>query len=581
MGSSLPRTEAVAPGASDPLGKGYDVILVLPYVFSDHPSFPEGILRQVLQAEGFSVGVIARPSWQTKEAFAVLGRPRLFFAIVTGPVDSLVLNYTAGRRRRQEDLYQYGGRAFFDDAPRTVAGKIRPDRALILFANRIREAFREVRIVVGGIEATQRLFAHYDFLEDRIRRSILLDSRADLAVCGMGEKQIVGIANRAAQGRWEEARRLPGIAWVSSQVPAAGEWLTLPSLEAIQGDPVALLEAQLLLEEATGRNRGVVQGQGGRWVVREPPQRYTQEDLDRVYGLPYERRHLDVRGPATPALLMNLFSVTSHRGCGGGCSFCAVSGLQGKGIVSRSLDAILGEVHTLRRHPKWKGIVSDIGGPSADMYGMDCVREACTRPSCLWPGACPRTGSLTPYRDLLEACRKVPGVERVLLGSAIRYDLFLEAPSFLEEILCHHAGRFLRIAPEHTESHVLALMRKPGFPALEAFVRLFRRMGRTIRRPVALHPYLIVGHPGETQEDVEAMRRKLDTLGLPRQDVQIFTPTPGTLSTAMYVSGCGPDLKPIPVERRLRALYERKVLLTGAPPPRKGPRGGPRKGVFP
>jgi uncharacterized radical SAM protein YgiQ len=541
----------------------FDVIFVLPYPFADHPSFPEGLLKRALEASGFSVGVIETPSWQKKEAFQVMGRPTLFFAIVSGPMDSLVLNYTANRRRRKEDLYQSGGKAFFDGAPLSIVHKIRPDRTVIVFANRLREAFKGVPIVIGGIEASLRLFAHYDFLEDRIRRSILLDSRAAIAVTGMGESQLVALARFSKEGAPIGEAVLPGTARVCPHLPEGQETVILPSLEAVQQDPVRLLDAQLLTEKAILGGKRLAQAQGSRYIVAEARDLYSTADLDAIYGRPYSRTHPGRKG-LSPALQMNLFSIDTHRGCGGGCAFCAIGAHQGKGVISRSRGSIIEEARRLMRHPRWGGIISDLGGPSAEMYGMDCEEGSCARGSCLFPKVCPRLAPVRFFLELLREIRGLPGVKKAFVGSGIRYDLFLDHPDLLKEILTYHVGRFLRIAPEHTQDPVLSLMRKPPFESLKAFVRLFRRVNRSLNRPVELRPYLIVGHPGETPGDVGEMARRLHDLSLPATDVQIFTPTPGTLSTAMYVSEMSPDRRAIPVEKRMSALVRQKAILTGS-----------------
>jgi uncharacterized radical SAM protein YgiQ len=540
----------------------FDVILVLPYPFSDHPSFPEGILKRALETAGFSVGVIETPFWQESASFTVLGRPALFFAVVSGPLDSVVLNYTASRRRRREDLYQFSGQAFFPGRPPDIKFKIRPDRTLTVFTARLREAYRDVPVVIGGVEAGLRCFAHYDFQEDRIRRSILLDSRADLLVHGSGEKQIVAIARLVRSGQHAAEIDIPGTARIWRQLPAEKNCLELPGSEEVLADPAQLLRGQMLVGRAAGEGRALAQKTANRWVVQNPAQGYAAADLDFIYGLPYRRRHLS-GDEYSPALQMNLFSVTAHRGCAGGCAFCSISASEGKRIVSRSPDSIEREIGMLVSHPRWQGVVSDIGGATAEMYGADCAFEACDRPSCLQPKSCRRFAPGEPYLNLLKRCRKIRGVKKIFLGSGIRYDLLLDHPGLLEEILRHHCGRFLRIAPEHTEDEVLDLMGKPRFAVLREFVALFRRLNRRLPRPIELAPYWLIGHPGESVAGVEAMRQKTRELGLTTRDVQIFTPAPGTLSTAMYVAGRSPAGRPLAVEKDVRALQLRKRSLAG------------------
>ncbi len=546
----------------------FDIVLVLPYPFSDHPSFPEAILKKALEAEGFSVGILETPFWQRPASFGLLGRPRLFFAVVSGPVDSMVLNYTSSRRRRREDLYQFRGEAFFEGTPSSIAYKIRPDRTSIVFANRIRELFKGTAIVIGGLEASLRVFAHYDFQEERIRRSILLDSRADLAVTGMGEKQIVSIARLLRQGSAAGEIDIPGTARVAAAPAPPQGFVKLPSLESIAGDALKLMEAQLLHAKALLQGKGAFQEQGGRWVIAQKAETYSPSDLDHIYGQVYSRAHRSGEN-ITPALQMNLFSITSHRGCCGGCSFCSLANHEGTHVVSRSRESILQEVAKTTGHPAWKGYISDIGGASAEMYGMDCTRNGCDKPSCLQPRTCKRLSSPTSFLELLRACRKVRGVKKIFVGSGVRFDLFLQYPELLEEIMGHHAGRFLRIAPEHTEDELLRLMRKPSFDRLEEFVRLFQSINRGLRRKIELALYLIVGHPGERWEHIESMARKLKSMGLLSPDVQIFTPTPGTLSTAMFYSGVSPAFKPLEVEKNIKALIRRKSLLIG---PHRSPR---------
>jgi uncharacterized radical SAM protein YgiQ len=539
----------------------FDVIFVLPYPFSDHPSFPEGVLRKALEFAGFRVGVIETPFWQEKESFAVLGQPRLFFAVISGPVDSVVLNYTSARKRRKEDLYQFKGRAYFDGYPPSIKYKIRPDRTTIVFANRIKELFHDVPIVIGGLEASLRCFAHYDFQQDRIRRSILLDSRADILVAGMGEKQLVKIARSLESGASSDHTMFAGTAKTSDRIPEEDSFVELPSFEAVSQERTKLLEAHLVMERALLEGKGIAQRHADRYVVKYPTEDYNSADLDHIYAQDYTRMHLK-KGFYSPALRMNLFSITSHRGCGGGCSFCSIGLHDGKKVISRSAESIAKEIHSQTRHPEWKGTISDIGGATAEMYGNDCEVEGCPEPSCLSPERCKIFSPGKKYLELLRECRKIPGVNKIFLGSGVRYDVLLNNPELLEEILVYHAGRFLRIAPEHTEESVLNLMRKPSFQALESFVGLFRSVNSRLKRGIELEPYLIVGHPGETWGDVTEMKKRLDSLGLKPVSVQIFTPSPGSLSTAMYYAECNLSLKSIPVEKKVGELTKRKNLLT-------------------
>ena len=540
----------------------FDVIFVLPYLFSDHPSFPEGILKRTLEDHGFSVGVIETPSWQEPGSFSILGAPRLFFAIIPGPVDSVVLNYTSMRKRRQEDLYQKNGEAFFSGCPPSIKFKIRPDHTVVVFANRIRQKFKDVPIIIGGVEATLRRFAHYDFQEDKIKRSILFDSRADLLVTGMGEKQIVAIAQKADAGLSLKEQDINGTARITKDISRFNHYELLPDMAAILNEPSKLVEAALKIESARKWGKGIIQPQDGRFIIEHPAQDYTTEDLNKIYGYPYTRSHPNSK-TLSPALQMNLFSVTSHRGCGGGCAFCSISLHEGKRIISRSPGSILNEIENFNQHPRWNGMVSDIGGATAELYGNDCSNKRCKRLSCLSKEICPTVRSTDQYLELLRQCRKVKGVRKILLGSGTRFDLLLQNPVLLEEILVFHAGKFLRVAPEHTEKHILDLMRKPGFEVFEEFIALFNRINSKLKRKVELASYLIVGHPGENLKDVLRMAEHLKKLKIKTTDVQVFTPTPGTLSTAMYYAGVSPDFKEIPVEKNIKELQKRKQILTG------------------
>jgi len=539
----------------------YDVIFVLPYPFSDHPSFPEGILKRTLESGGYTVGVIERPFWQKKESFSVLGKPELFFAVISGPVDSIVLNYTSSRKRRMEDQYQAGGRGFFDNYPPSIKYRIRPDNTSIVFSNRIKENYRDVPIILGGVEASLRQFAHYDFQRECVRRSILFDSRADLIVNGPGEKQILGIADRLRKGDDISGLELPGTSKIVKHISDKQGYEELPSLEAIIEDRKKLLSAFLIKEKGIGSGKRLCQQNGDRYIVSYPPEIYSGEDLDRYYSPDYSRTHSDSAG-YSPALRMNLFSITSHRGCGGGCSFCSITLNEGKKIISRSPESVFREARALMKHREWTGVISDVGGPSAEMYGFGCSARGCMKQSCMFPGNCPSFRKGEQYRQLLRELRNMNGIKKILIGSGVRFDNLTGNPGLLSDIMTHHSGRFLRIAPEHTEDHMLDLMRKPRFGALVEFTQLVNEVNRKMKRKIGLAPYLIIGHPGETFKDVTEMKKKIRSLKLPPRDSQIFTPTPGTLSTAMYYSETAPDGSPLHVEKSIRELIRWKKFLS-------------------
>ncbi|MBN1197565.1 MAG: radical SAM protein [Candidatus Aminicenantes bacterium] len=522
----------------------FDIILVLPYPFSDHPSFPEGLLAGALRSNGFRVGILDAIRWQDPDEFTRLGRPELFFAIVPGPVDSVIMNYTPVLKRRREDLYQADGSAFFPDSQRAVASRVRPDRCVITLANQIRKAWKDVRVIAGGMETGQRIFAHYDFLQQRIRRSVILDARLDLAVTGMGEIQICAAARAAAGRNNLRETGIPGTAVVSSNRPDNENFEELPGLEEIENDPSLLLTAYKILNRADAVGKGVFQRQNERWIVRQPQAKYTPEDLDTAYSREYTRTHPN-NHCMSPALKMNLFSITSHRGCVGRCAFCAVCHHQGDKVISRSPESICREVDQLSRHPRWRGVISDVGGATAEMYGMDM----------------PALDSGPPYLQLLRRIRRHPQVRKVFVASGVRHDLMLKWPELLEEIMRHHSGRFLRVAPEHIDDDVLRCMGKPRFSLFRDFCSLFAEINRGLRRRVELAAYVIVGHPGEEEKHIKDMASLLRNLGVSRVDAQIFTPAPGLLSTAMYMAGMDAGGRNIPVCRDTRELEKRKNTL--------------------
>jgi radical SAM superfamily enzyme YgiQ (UPF0313 family) len=506
-------------------GTDFDVILVSGEPYADHPLSPVGMIARVLDAEGYKVGVIECPDWKGTADFLKLGRPRLFFGITSGSIDSMLVNYTPLKRERAVD-------------PNAPFVSRMPDRAVIVYANRIRQLHKGARIVLGGIEASLRRFAHYDYWGDEVRRSILLDTRADILVYGPGERQAVEIARRLDRGEGLDAIR--GTAVIRAEAPAGA--LVIPSFEEVRDDKDEFCEAQKRL---TNR-KTIAQKHANRFVVQYPAPDYTTADLDRVYALPFSRRIPE----GFPELGMARFSVQTHRGCVGRCSFCALSLHQGDRVVSRSEASILAEIRGLTRHPEWKGLVDDLGGPSADMYGLDkaTVKQAHRR-----------------LLGLMRAARQVPGVKKVFVRSGIRYDLALECPDYVRELVAHHVSGLLKIAPEHVSEKVLRLMNKGGGrQRLEDFRRMFAeavsasaaasgggaktktRAGgsRWRERPRHLKYYFMVAHPGTTDKEARELADFLEELERsgekPVEGVQIFTPTPMTRSTCMYHTGKDP-----------------------------------------
>ena len=527
-------------------GTDFDIILVSGEPYADHPFSPAGVIARILDAEGYRVGVIERPNPAREEDFLRLGRPRLFFGVTSGAIDSLLVNYNALKRPRAED-------------PASPRASGLPDRAVIVYANLLRRLHRGVPLVLGGIEASLRRFAHYDYWDDRVRRSILLDTRAEILVYGPGEIQVVEIARRLAQG--EGLDGVAGTCVVRAGLPEGAE--VIPSAEEVGASKEKFVEAQ----RAFSNRRLLAQGHGGRFVVQYPSPGYTTEVLDRIYGLPFTRAV-----PANyPEFEMAKFSVVTHRGCVGRCSFCSLALHQGDRIVSRSEASIIEEIRRLTAHPDFKGIVDDLGGPSANMYGMDCA-SGCPEGSCLDCRRLDRShGRLV---GLLRRARAVPGVKKVFVRSGIRYDLALESPEYIRELAGHHVSGLLKIAPEHVSPRVLRLMNKSGRDLLD-FQRKFAAASgeRSLRgdacrdrMPPAKRPlradacrdrmppakrrqhlkyYFMVAHPGTTDKDALELARFVKRLAAagerPVEGVQIFTPTPMTRSTCMYYTGVDPE----------------------------------------
>ncbi len=542
-----------------------DVVLVTGDAAVDHPSFPAALIGRALEAAGFRVGIIARPDARDPAAVAHLGLPRLFFGVTSGALDSMVANYTALKRRRRDDAFAPGGRA---------GG--RPDRALTAYGNLLRRAFGKAAfLVAGGLEASLRRFAHYDYWSDSVRRPILMDCGADVLVYGMGEGPAVEIARRLAalsaagpapstEARLAAVREIPGVVYREPKSrPAPADGVALPSSEEIAGDPETHARAFQLFE--THRDRRQWQESGGMRVVANPPwPPASPRELDALYELPFTRdAHPSLREPV-PALEQVRFSVISHRGCCGGCAFCAIGAHQGKTIVSRSAESIRRELASVAAHPDFRGVINDIGGPTANMYGLACQRpEPCDRPSCLWPVRCPHLrADQTPYLELLRLARATPGVKRLFVTTGIRTDLAVLSEALIRELAREHTSGLLKVAPEHVVSHVLKTMRKPPLDSFLEFLGQHRRFSREAGKEQYVLPYLVAAHPGSTIEDMVAVYDFLRTHHIKVEQCQIFTPTPGTAATVMYATGLDPaTLRPVFVERDVRGKEMQKALI--------------------
>lgn len=518
-----------------------DIILVSGDAYVDHPAWAAAILGRWLEKNGFKVGIIAQPRWDNPEDIEKLGRPRLMFSVSAGNMDSMINHYTADRRKRKEDAYSPGGKA-----------GLRPDRATLVYSNLIRQAYPGVPLVIGGVEASLRRLAHYDYWSDKVRRSILLDSRADLLIYGMGEKNLLAVARRLQKGENISAiHDLAGTCYVTGEPPE--ESRKLPSLEEVSSNHKLFTRAtRMILEENNPwQAKPLAQRHADRWVVQNPPPLpLSTAELDAYYALPFKRlAHpaYDSKG-GVPALEPVQFSLLSHRGCFGGCAFCALGLHQGKTIQSRSRGSLVAEARSFIRHPDFKGTIPDVGGPSANMYGMNGLDEtlcqSCRRTSCLFPRACKNLATdHSPSIMLWEALRGVKGVKNIFVASGLRYDLLLKDKSgvYLEELCRNHVSGQLKVAPEHINSDVTRTMHKSGGDTYQRFVDRYQTENRNMGREQYLIPYFMVGHPGcGLKESVELAEYVRDQLGHRPQQVQNFTPTPMTLSTSMYYTGLDP-----------------------------------------
>jgi uncharacterized radical SAM protein YgiQ len=527
-----------------------DVVFVTGDAYVDHPSFAMAILVRVLEAAGFRVGMLSQPDWRSCEPWRTFGRPRLFFAVSAGNMDSMINHYTANKKVRNDDAYSPGGQI-----------GLRPDRATLSYCHRAREAYPGVPIIAGGVEASLRRLAHYDYWSDTVRRSILLDCKADLLAYGMGESVIVEIARRLAAGQTvRDLRDLRGVAYVlgaresqsDAQTREFGDSILLPSYEAVGSDKFAFVEATRIIHINTNpfNAKTLVQFHDRQAVVVNPPSLpLSQEEMDRVYDLPYTRRAHPSYRAAIPAFEMIKDSVTIMRGCFGGCTFCSITAHQGRIIQSRSQESVLGEVRRMAADPHFKGVVSDVGGPTANMYQMRCTRpevEAkCKRLSCVHPTICKLLGTdHGPLIELLRRAREEPGIRKVLVASGIRMDLAQLSPEYLRELAAHHVGGHLKVAPEHTDPHVLALMKKPANDNFESFAEEFQQASRRAGKPKQfLVPYYIASHPGSDLHAMIDLAVFLKRNGYRPDQVQDFIPAPFDIATCMYYTRIDPFTK--------------------------------------
>ena len=620
----LPTTRA----EMDELGwDGCDVILVTGDAYIDHQSFGMALIGRLLEAHGFRVGILDQPDWRSPrrvsaddddrgaegDPFRALGRPALFWGVTAGNMDSMVNRYTSDRRIRRDDAYSPDG-----------APGLRPDRAVTVYARRCREAFADAPLVIGGIEASLRRIAHYDYWSDAVRRSVLIDAGADLLVYGNAERAIVEIAHRLAAGAAiEDIRDVRGTAFTGTRagfteidstaidppgrieplpdpyamsearqaapcstgaaapeplvqlrprrVDRAAQVIRMPSFEQVSADPALYAHASriLHLESNPGNARALVQRHGAANVwIQPPPIPLTTPEMDALYELPFARvPHPRHQASKIPAYEMIKFSVTILRGCFGGCSFCSITEHEGRVIQSRSEASILAEIARIRdTAPGFHGVISDLGGPTANMYRMACrsreIEAACRKPSCVYPDICDNLGTdHAPLVALYRKARAIPGVKRVFIASGVRYDLAVRSPEWIRELAQHHTGGYLKIAPEHTEDGPLAHMMKPGIGAYDRFKQLFDRYSQEAGKEQYLIPYFIAAHPGTTDEDMLQLALWLKRNGFRPDQVQAFLPSPMASATAMYHTGLSPlrSLKARQPVHVVKSLAQRRL----------------------
>lgn len=539
-----------------------DFVIISGDAYVDHPSFAPTVIGRLLESYGYRVGIIAQPDWNDVNAFKVLGKPRLASLVTAGNLDSMLNKFTAAKKHRRDDGYSPGGES----------GR-RPDRATVVYANRMREAFKGVPVVIGGIEASLRRFAHYDYWSDTVRRSILMDSKADVLIYGMGEKQIREIAEALDKDQLQ--KRLPaikGICYVANTVPENA--IECPSYEAISADKEIFAKAFKMQfdEQDPYYGKTVAQGHGNRYIVQNSPALpLTQEEMDHVYSLPYTRKWHPMYDAAggVPALAEVQFSITSHRGCFGSCSFCAITSHQGRIIQNRSHQSILDEAHRMTTMDGFKGYIHDVGGPTANFRHVACDKQlkvgACKGKTCAAPKACPQLNTNhDDYVSILRKVRNVKGVKKVFVRSGIRYDYVLDDNNkdFVRELCEHHVSGQLKVAPEHVSEHVTTIMGKANKSYFLKFKSWFDEANRKLGKQQFLVPYFMSSHPGCTLEDAIELAEFLRDQNMTPEQVQDFIPTPGSLSTAMYYTGINPLTgEPVYVAKKGRDKAMQRALM--------------------
>ncbi len=541
-----------------------DFIIITGDAYVDHPSFGTAIIGRVLESEGFSVGIIPQPEWHNADAFKTLGKPKYAFFINSGNIDSMVNHYTAARKKRHDDFYSPGGE-----------GDHRPDRAVIVYCNRAREAYKDVPIIIGGIEASLRRFAHYDYWSDKVRRSILIDSKADLLSYGMGEKTTVQIANLFKYGMdIKSMTNIRGTEYVTSDIDNLQDYVATPSYEDVSQNKKVYSNAYKLqsMEQDALIGKAIVQKHGDRYIVQNPPQfPLTESEMDEVYNLPFTRTYHPIyeASGGIPALKEVKFSITSHRGCYGGCSFCALTFHQGRTIQHRSQDSIIKEAKLMTGYKDFKGYIHDVGGPTANFRHVSCdeqlERGVCKTKQCLFPEACKNLKvDHSEYLSLLRKLRALPKVKKVFIRSGIRYDYLMydKNTDFFEELCKYHISGQLKVAPEHVSDKVLSKMGKPSKAIYDSFVKKYFEINKRLGMNQFLVPYLMSSHPGSDLDASIELALYIKKMGYTPEQVQDFYPTPGSISTTMYYTGIDPFTEePVYIPNKQHEKNMQRALL--------------------
>lgn len=541
-----------------------DFVLVSGDAYVDHPSFGTAVIGRILESEGYSVGIIAQPDWRNENSMKIYGKPRLAFLVGSGNIDSMVNNYTASKKPRRTDEYSPGGNKGF-----------RPDRALTVYSKMVREAYPDVPLVIGGIEASLRRFAHYDYWSDSVMPSIMFDTDADILMFGMSEHQIKELAKGLDRG-WpiHKIKNIHGTCYRTKEIPNKLDYEIIPSYEEVKSNKIKFAQAFNIQsrEQNPYIGKAVVQKHNDEYMVQLPPSMpLTQKEMDSIYSLPFLRtyhpRYKNSGG--IPALTEVEFSVTDHRGCFGGCSFCAIAFHQGRIIQNRSEDSVINEVVKMTKQENFKGYIHDIGGPTANFRKVACKKQlklgACKDRQCLYPEICPNLElDHKEYLGILKKAREVSGVKKVFIRSGVRFDYLIadKKTNFMEELCKYHVSGQLKVAPEHVSSNVLKYMGKPNRKVYDSFVDSYNKTNQRIQKKQYLVPYFISSHPGSTLKDAVLLAEYTRDMGYNPEQVQDFIPTPGSLSTAMYYSEIDPrTMKPVYVAKTAKEKSLQRALL--------------------